>query len=251
MESVLKPKKRIFVSLTLASAFLGAVFIYLCWRVALPGLAQINKTLPMLFGSVGIVVALGLLAAVSAIVLAILGFPIIKTFYFWAWKAVNMLFPFAVGLGRMFNIPRQRIEQSFIEVSNHLVRQHKIKVPASRIMILTNIENCRQCGGCCVGALLGLSHKYGIHVGVATGGTLARQMVKEIRPKAIIAVACERDLTSGIQDVFPLPVLGVLNERPFGPCFNTRVDIKKVEAAILDFLDTEEADDKTTDKQKN
>ena len=236
MESVLKPKKRIFVSLTLASAFLGAVFIYLCWRVALPGLAQINKTLPMLFGSVGIVVALGLLAAVSAIVLAILGFPIIKTFYFWAWKAVNMLFPFAVGLGRMFNIPRQRIEQSFIEVVHKITR---------------NIENCRQCGGCSVGALLGLSHKYGIHVGVATGGTLARQMVKEIRPKAIIAVACERDLTSGIQDVFPLPVLGVLNERPFGPCFNTRVDIKKVEAAILDFLDTEEADDKITGKQKN
>ena len=81
-------------------------------------------------------------------------------------------------------------------------------------------------------------------MGVATGGTLARQMVKEIRPKAIIAVACERDLTSGIQDVFPLPVIGVLNERPFGPCFNTRVDIKKVEAAILDFLDTEEADDR-------
>ena len=170
-----------------------------------------------------------------------------------------MLFPFAVGLGRIFNIPRQRIEQSFIEVSNHLVRQHRIKVPASRIMILTphciqldtcahkitrNIENCRQCGRCCVGGMLGLAHKYGIHMGVATGGTLARQMVKEIRPKAIIAVACERDLTSGIQDVFPLPVIGVLNERPFGPCFNTRVDIKKVEAAILDFLDTEEADDR-------
>ena len=48
---------------------------------------------------------------------------------------------------------------------------------------------------------------------------MARQMVKEIRPKAIIAVACERDLTSGIQDVFPLPVIGVLNERPFGPMF--------------------------------
>ena len=82
MESVLKPKKRIFVSLTLASAFLGAVFIYLCWRVALPGLAQISYTLPVLFGSVGIVVVIALLAAVSAIVLAILGFPIIKTFYF-------------------------------------------------------------------------------------------------------------------------------------------------------------------------
>ena len=77
-------------------------------------------------------------------------------------------------------------------------------------------------------------------------------MVKELRPRAIIAVACERDLTSGIQDVFPLPVIGVLNERPYGPCFNTRVDIRKVEAAILDFLDTEEKyDSKTAGKQKN
>ena len=72
------------------------------------------------------------------------------------------------------------------------------------------------------------------------GGTLARQIVKQIRPKAIVAVACERDLTSGIQDVFPLPVVGVLNERPIGPCFNTRVDIKRVEAAVLDFLEVEE-----------
>lgn len=101
-------------------------------------------------------------------------------------------------------------------------------------------ENCRQCGGCSVGDMLGLAHKYGIHMAVATGGTLARQMVKQIRPKAIVAVACERDLTSGIQDVFPLPVVGVLNERPFGPCFNTRVDIKRVEAAVLDFLEVEE-----------
>ena len=40
------------------------------------------------------------------------------------------------------------------------------------------------------------------------------------------------------------PVLGVLNERPFGPCFNTRVDINKLEAAILTFMDDEEAKEK-------
>ena len=76
-------------------------------------------------------------------------------------------------------------------------------------------------------------------------------MVMQARPKAIVAVACERDLTSGIQDVFPLPVLGVLNERPFGPCFNTRVDINKLEAAILTFMDDEEAKEKhaKTDQQ--
>ena len=43
-----------------------------------------------------------------------------------------------------------------------------------------------------------------------------------------MAVACERDLTSGIQDSYPIPVIGVLNERPFGPCRNTRVDLAAV-----------------------
>ena len=52
----------------------------------------------------------------------------------------------------------------------------KVKVPANRIMILTphciqldtcvhkitrNVENCHQCGGCSVGAMLALAHKYG------------------------------------------------------------------------------------------
>ena len=92
-----------------------------------------------------------------------------------------------------------------------------------------------------MGGLLGLCHKYHMHFVVATGGTLARQMVAKARPKAIIAVACERDLTSGIcerdltsgiQDVFPIPVIAIFNERPFGPCFNTRVNLDKVEEAI-------------------
>lgn len=259
---VFKPKKRIFMALTSVSALLGALMIYIVWKVTVPGLAQIHYILPKLMGLVGIVIVLLLLTGVFGILMALLGIPIIKIFYFGAWKAINILFPFAVVLGRIFNIPRVKIEQSFIEVSNHLVLQHKIKVPADRIMILTphciqldscvhkitrNVENCRQCGRCSVGTMLGLAHKYGCHFAVATGGTLARKMVMEVRPKAIVAVACERDLTSGIQDVFPLPVLGVLNERPFGPCFNTRVDVAKLEAAILAFLDKEDFDA----KQKN
>ncbi len=258
-ESVFKPKKRIFMSLTSISALLGALMIYVVWKVTVPGLSEIHYLLPIVMGVIGVAIVLLMLTGVFGIVMALLGIPIIKIFYFGAWKAINILFPFAVVLGRLFNIPRAKIEQSFIEVSNNLVLQHKVKVPADRIMILTphciqldtcgykitrNVENCHQCGRCSVGAMLGLAHKYGCHLAVATGGTLARQMVMQIRPKAIVAVACERDLTSGIQDVFPLPVLGVLNERPFGPCFNTRVDVKKLEAAILAFLDEEDANAK-------
>ena len=247
------------MALTSISALVGALMIYVVWKVTVPGLEQIHYLLPKLVGVVGGFIAFALMTGVIGMVLALLGISIFKVLYFWAWKAVNLLFPFAVVLGRVFNIPRVKIEQSFIEVSNHLVMQHKIKVPAERILILTphciqkdtcvhkitrNVENCKQCGGCSVGDMLGLAHKYGCKLAVATGGTLARQMVMQARPKAIVAVACERDLTSGIQDVFPLPVLGVLNERPYGPCFNTRVDKKKLEDAILAFLDDEEANGK-------
>jgi hypothetical protein len=63
---------------------------------------------------------------------------------------------------------------------------------------------------------------------VATGGTLARQIVYTTKPQAVLAIACERDLMSGIQDVYPLPAVGVLNIRPNGPCFNTHVDVEAV-----------------------
>jgi hypothetical protein len=36
-----------------------------------------------------------------------------------------------------------------------------------------------------------------------------------------------------------MPVLGIPNERPFGPCLNTRVDLKKVEEALDTLSDGE------------
>ncbi len=84
---------------------------------------------------------------------------------------------------------------------------------------------------------MSLAEEKGFHFFVVTGGTLARQTVKNIRPKVVLAIACERDLTSGIQDVYPLPAVGVMNIRPNGPCYNTHVDIeqvrKEIEAIII------------------
>ncbi|MEG1610708.1 MAG: DUF116 domain-containing protein, partial [Bilophila sp.] len=51
----------------------------------------------------------------------------------------------------------------------------------------------------------------------------------------------ERDLSSGIQDTNPLPVFGVINERPHGPCLDTCVNILRVEHAIRQFIDPEQA----------
>ncbi len=259
IDVISRPKKRIFIALASLSNLITSLFCYALWRVMIPGLTELNGYLPIIFGALVLTIVFSTSAGVLGIILAILGFPTFRIFHFWAWHVINFIYPLAIFLGKMFDIPRVKIEQSFIEVSNHLVRKQGVKIPADRIMILTphciqldtctfkitrNIENCHQCGGCGVGDLVALSNKYGVHLAVATGGTLARQVVKAIRPKAIVAVACERDLTSGIQDVFPLPVLGVLNERPNGPCFNTRVDIAKVEEAIKTFLEDEVANAK-------
>jgi hypothetical protein len=81
-----------------------------------------------------------------------------------------------------------------------------------------------------------MARTYGVSMAVATGGTLARKIVVEKKPDLIIGVACERDLTSGIQDTYPIPVYGILNRRPNGPCFDTDVDLDRVEEGIRNFL---------------
>jgi len=86
-----------------------------------------------------------------------------------------------------------------------------------------------------VGRLVELGEKYGLRLEVVNGGTLARRRVADFRPSGIVAVACERDLTYGIQDAYPVPVFGVINDRPNGPCVNTCVDMELVEDAVRFF----------------
>lgn len=106
------------------------------------------------------------------------------------------------------------------------------------IKITSHIDNCKRCGRCVIKAIVELKDEYGIHVSVATGGTLARKYVKEARPKIVIAVACERDLLSGITDSFPLPVYGIFNERINGPCYNTHVSTEELRKVLRTLLGT-------------
>jgi hypothetical protein len=164
----------------------------------------------------------------------------------------KVLFPFMILMGRVVGVSKVRIQQSFVELNNHLVRSNKHQIRPHRLLILLphciqdfdcqikitgNIKNCKGCGKCEIKDLVQLSEQYHLKIAVATGGTLARRIIVENRPEAIVAVACELDLTTGIQDSYPIPVIGILNDRPNGPCINTKVDIQKVRSAILDFLE--------------
>ena len=51
--------------------------------------------------------------------------------------------------------------------------------------------------------------------------------------EAVVAVACERDLASGIRDIRPsIVVVGIPNVRREGPCRNTEVDVEAFEGAL-------------------
>lgn len=158
---------------------------------------------------------------------------------------LRILYPLFMFLGILFKSKKEALQSFIIRWNNKLVRSerpsakkillllpHCIQINECHIRLTHNIMLCKRCGRCEIKDLIEIGDKYGINLFVATGGTLARRIVKDVMPEAIVAVACERDLSSGIVDTYPLPVIGIPNERPFGPCFNTRVDLRLVKEAI-------------------
>jgi hypothetical protein len=163
---------------------------------------------------------------------------------------VKVLFPIAATMSQILGVNRNILRTSFVKVNNALTKAQKGRIRGQRILVLlphclqidicnrkltTDVNNCMRCGKCPVGGLITMGEKMGLDVEVVNGGTLARHKVAILRPDGIVAVACERDLTLGIQDVYPIPVYGVINDRPHGPCYNTCVDMQLVEEGIAFF----------------
>lgn len=158
---------------------------------------------------------------------------------------LKILYPLLMGLGAFMKSRKEGLQRWVVSANNALVIKegvkskkllvllpHCLQIDQCEIRLTHNVNNCKKCGKCGIKDLIAVSERYGLDIHVATGGNLARRLVMDLRPHAIVAVACERDLSSGIADTYPMPVLGVTNERPCGPCVNTRVDAAQVEAAI-------------------
>lgn len=143
---------------------------------------------------------------------------------------------------------RNYMADKFLEYNNKRVRKKFERIKPKNIAILlphciqnydcpfkitSDVENCKKCGKCKIGKILELKEKYSLEVKVATGGTLARLFIKEKKPDIIIAVACKRDLISGIYDTFPMNVYGVYNKIIHSPCINTDLSIEEIEKVLL------------------
>ncbi len=248
----IKPQKRIFVGLLVFTCVILLFLTLLLWYVPMVGLRNIHSSLPLIFSFALAIFVLLMISGGLLLVFTIVRGKDIFLSHKLRGLVAKVLFPLMILMGKVVGISKERVRQSFVELNNHLIRSNGHRVRPDRLLILLphciqdfdceikitgNIRNCRGCGKCEIKDLIELSDQYHLKIAVATGGTLARRIVSENRPEAIVAVACELDLTTGIQDAYPIPVIGILNERPNGPCINTKADINRVRRAILDFLE--------------
>ena len=246
------PRKRLFVTLMGVTCLIVVAAIFLAWWIPNRGLANIHPKLPHIVGIIMVVLSGAAILGTGLLVLTTaLGKDIFLT-RFMRLVVIKFLLPVIEFVGRVIGLDKDRIRQSFVAMNNSLVISLHMKVKPDRILVLLphciqlsdceikvtgDIHKCVQCGRCSIKGLVDIGRKYSIDISVATGGTLARKVIVEKRPKLVLAVACERDLTSGIKDCYPLPVIGIFNERPFGPCFNTVVDVSKIDDALRQVLE--------------
>jgi len=156
---------------------------------------------------------------------------------------LRVMLPIAVVLAKANSKLKKGIRYFYIELNNIVVESDIKKYKPQDIMLLlphclqnsecglkvtNNSKVCKRCGKCKIGAILDYAEQKNISLFIVTGGTIARNIIKKNKPKLIVSVACDRDLMSGISDVWGIPVIGVTNKQPNGPCFNTDVDIEAI-----------------------
>ncbi|MGE4318468.1 MAG: DUF116 domain-containing protein [Deferribacterales bacterium] len=170
--------------------------------------------------------------------------------------STRLTLPFMLRTSKYVGIDKDRLIRAFVNINNDMVRSllrnktpkkmlillpHCIQLDSCELKLTKDISKCTGCGRCDIKNLVNIAARYNISINIATGGTIARRIVKETRPDLILAVACERDLISGIQDTYPLPVLGFCNSRPNGECCSTRIDTDMIENEIKNIYNFKEA----------
>jgi hypothetical protein len=233
-ESDADEKLRTFLTLAALAVLIMFAAFELAWYLAKPRFEQISLPLSRLleWSALIVILLLVLLAGLETILL--LKFRRSLLPYVWGEKLLLSFLSKAVWLGAKFGISRDRVGNSFIKAHNIMLKSHAAKLRADTFLILLPRcleKNTRR-------QVVERANGKAAQVVTAAGGEEARKAIRQYRPSLILAIACERDLISGIRDVArKIPVLAIPNKRPEGPCKNTQVFIEDLDDA-LKFIET-------------
>ena len=128
---------------------------------------------------------------------------------------------------------RDWVEHAAIDVYNALAERRGRTVGKGELLVL--IPRCLSKQA--LDGVLAIAGRYEVPVFVATRGQLARRVIRERRPRAVVAVACERDMMTGLRDVAGrLPVLGLTMRLPNGPCRDAILDLDVMERWVKGWI---------------
>ncbi len=232
-------------------AVVWGIFLYMTW----PRVEQISVYLPViitvlstfLFGYIS-------LEYIAVLITVVLKKPMLLPLGRKLRAAVK-LSPIALKLARIFGKSRERMAHSFVEANNAIVLSYSGKTGAPvlillprciqyrdcKMKIVEDSDECVRCGKCPMADIMELRDEYeNVVVAVLTGGSVAESIIRNIRPGAIIGVACEREVWMGIELVENIPVIGICNTRPEGPCIHTQVEIDEIREVLNHFANRKE-----------
>jgi uncharacterized protein len=209
------------------------VVLTVVWLVA-PRLASLWQPLPLVIGGAVAVMALLFLAWLVGVAVSLRSARNRLPERLAERGLVPWMMPRLERLGVLLGLSRDRVGNSLMRVYNGLAaaRQRPGVKPDDLLVLLPRCLSKEAMQGA-----MEISGRYGVPLFVASRGRYARQMIGMRRPKRVVAVACERDLVSGVGDVGGrLPVLGTTLALPDGPCKNTEMSLAELEGQIQRFL---------------
>jgi hypothetical protein len=202
--------------------------------------------------SIGLVASLAfallVLSVVGGMILGLLAYKaslfIFPRLTFFLLEKLRSVIKFAFSL---FSRDRYLVERMAIKVLNHLYRKRYTDIPPCERMVimpqcLRDLEcpahldpnlglACKRCGRCVIDKVRSLNGTNKIYI--SPGGTFSVRILEAERPRAVLGVACPRDLFEGMAVCHSLriPVQGVSLLR-YG-CVATDVNLDEVTKALL------------------
>lgn len=145
-------------------------------------------------------------------------------------------------------VEEQELFQLYVEAKNRSMIESFAATPYNeRVLLLpqclrakdcpAEISNygyeCKQCGKCSVAKIMKLTKELGYKgTFVLPGGSLAKNILLELKPKASLGVACSKELVMGSYLCEKVGVIGQGVQLLKDGCINTVVDMKALNDAL-------------------
>jgi len=212
----------ITVSLVLAGVLALSLvgFLFLLWYLVTPRLQQFHALAPWFFGAMVVGASLFILAIGASLILTLAtgrNLLIVTHPNKILLGAVSLL----QRLGKRFGLSSDRVSNSLLKLNNALILGTTRFTGDERVLLLLPrclTKEIRK-------EIVHFAETVGLPHATCAGGEDARKQILLAKPHVVLAVACERDLIAGMCDVKGrIPVIGLPNSRPKGPCTCTEID---------------------------